>query len=63
MKLEQTQIKIEKVIVTWTLGYLPECSCFLSKISLLACPHIRFISKRRDVGDKNFLFKSEGGNL
>ena len=60
------KLKIGKAIITWREGFLPECNCWTSRIfpfSLVCCWHLRYISQRREVGDKNFLFKSEGGKL
>ena len=60
------KLKIEKATITWRKGFEAECNCFMSRIfpfSLIDCWHIRYIAHRRAVGDRDFLFKSEGGKL
>ena len=60
------ELKIGKATITWRKGFLPECNCFMSRFfpfSLVCCCHIRYIANRREVGDRDFLFRSEGGKL
>ena len=58
------KFKVRKATVTWRKGFMPECDCLFSKIfPFPVCWHLRYIAKRREVGDRNFLFKSEGGKL
>ena len=58
------KLKIGKATITWMEGFVPECDCLSSKIFFfLPCWHVHYISIRRKHGDRNFLFKSEGGKL
>lgn len=58
------KLKIGKATINWKEGFLPECNCLFSKIfPMPPCWHIKYIAERRKYGDRNFLFKSEGGKL
>ena len=67
--MKQTKIEFEGTkVVTWREGFFPECNCLMGRLQSVlplfpCCPHIAHIANRRNVGDPNFLFKSEGGKL